>query len=147
MEDNTWDSLCSAVKDPVPSLVSEVVLEAHKWAHHLAQSKPEEFTRLLEETPPQNPTLKSILIKMSDTAQLWNTQTPVHGDTRGQDLSQIGRQQLFVVMLEGKIAGKAGSSQEWDDLTKVGQEMKLALDSILKLEPEGEVCVLGLHVR
>ncbi|KAF9397707.1 hypothetical protein BGX21_008594, partial [Mortierella sp. AD011] len=187
VEDRVWDSLCDATKDLVPSLASEEILEDHQWAHHLAQSKPEEFARLLEESPPRNPTLKSILIKIAGTAQLWNAQrrnedtylksqlgpfldtyfgklkytksdwTPVQGDTRGQDLSllisdygtttQVGRRQLFVVMLEGKITGNVGSSQEWDDLTKVGQEMKLALDSILKLEPEDEVCVVGLLVR
>ncbi|KAF9193505.1 hypothetical protein BGZ49_003279 [Haplosporangium sp. Z 27] len=47
----------------------------------------------------------------------------------------------------GQDSRDVGSSQEWDDLTKVGQEMKLALDSILKLGPENEVCVVGLLVR
>ncbi|KAF9085484.1 hypothetical protein BGX27_003451, partial [Mortierella sp. AM989] len=141
IEDHTWDSLGGATKDLVPSLASEEILEAHQWTHHLARSKPEEFAILLEESPLRNPALK----------------TPVQGDTRGQDLSllipdygtttQVGRQQLFVVVLEGKIAGNVGSSQEWDDLTKVGQEMKLALDSILKLKPEDEVCVVELLVR
>ncbi|KAF9197872.1 hypothetical protein BGZ49_001512, partial [Haplosporangium sp. Z 27] len=67
-------SLCDAVKDPVLSLSNEAVAEAHQWAHRLAQSKSEVFAQLLDDSPPQNRALKSILTKMTDTAQLWNTQ-------------------------------------------------------------------------
>ncbi|KAF9536885.1 hypothetical protein EC957_009496, partial [Mortierella hygrophila] len=59
----------------------------------------------------------------------------------------IGEQRYFVLLLEGKIAGNTGQCQMWDDLTKLGQEMKSALDSILKLMPSGDVCVIGILVR
>jgi hypothetical protein len=75
VEDLVWDSLCDAVSDSVQPLSDEDVTEAHRWAHRLAQSKPETFAKLLEESPPQNRTVKSILAKMADTTQLWNTQT------------------------------------------------------------------------
>jgi len=61
--------------------------------------------------------------------------------------TQVGKQQVSVVLLEGKIARNAGLCQIWDDLTKLGQEMKVALDSILKLQPEDDVCVIGVLVR
>jgi len=50
-------------------------------------------------------------------------------------------------LLEGKIAKNARLCQIWDDLTKPSQEMKVSLDSILKLQPEDDVCVIGVLVR
>ncbi|KAF9345389.1 hypothetical protein BGX26_003173 [Mortierella sp. AD094] len=83
--------------------------------------------------------------------------TPTQDDTRDQESSTlipdygtstlIGGRRYFVLLLEGKIAGNAGQCQMWDDLTKIGQEMKLALDSMLKLMPCGDVCVVGVLVR
>jgi len=75
IEDQAWDCLCSALSDPVPPLSNEVVLEAHKWAHQLAQNKPEAFAQLLDGSPPHDRTLRSVLTKMADTTQLWNTKT------------------------------------------------------------------------
>ncbi|KAF9323776.1 hypothetical protein BG006_001161 [Podila minutissima] len=175
IEDQIWDSLCDAVRDPVLPLSDEAATEALRWAHRLAQNKSEGFAQLLDDSPPQNRTLKSILTKMSDTAQLWNTQrrnedtylksqlgpfldtTPTQDDTRGSEsnllipdyatTTQVGKQQVSVVLLEGKIAKNTGLCQIWDDLTKLGQELKMALDSILKLQPEDDVCVVGLLVR
>ncbi|KAF9418274.1 hypothetical protein BGZ76_004431 [Entomortierella beljakovae] len=187
VEDQTWESLCNAVKDTVLPLSDEVITEAHRWAHRLAQNNSEAFFQLLDDSPPQNRTLMSILTKMADTAQLWNTQmrnedtylksqlgpfldtfigrvkytksdwTPVQDDTRGSESSllipdyatttQVGEQQLFIMLLEGKIARNTGIGQNWDGQTKLGQEMKAALDSILKLEPDNEVCVIGLLIR
>ncbi|KAG0339834.1 hypothetical protein BG000_001231 [Podila horticola] len=187
IEDQIWDSLCDAVRDLVPPLSDEAATEALRWAHRLAQNKPEGFAQLLDDSPPQNRTLKSILTKMSDTAQLWNTQrrnedtylksqlgpfldtyfgklrhtksdwTPTQDDTRGSEsnllipdyatTTQVGKQQVSVVLLEGKIAKNIGLCQIWDDLTKLGQELKMALDSILKMQPGDDVCVVGLLVR
>ncbi|KAG0015828.1 hypothetical protein BGZ81_011500 [Podila clonocystis] len=175
IEDQIWDSLCDAVRDPVPPLSDEAATEALRWTHRLAQNKSEEFAQLLDDSPPQNRTLKSILTKMSDTAQLWNTQrrnedtylksqlgpfldtTPTQDDTRGSEsnllipdyatTTQVGKQQIAIVLLEGKIAKNSGLCQIWDDLTKLGMEMKAALDSILKLQPKDEVCVIGVLVR
>ncbi|KAF9578015.1 hypothetical protein BGW38_006431, partial [Lunasporangiospora selenospora] len=181
VEDNVWDSLCDAVRDPVPSLSKDAVDETHQWAHRLAQHKPDAFMQLLDDTPQQLNCLKSVLRKMTDTVQLWNTcarnedtylkaqlgpfldtffgkirftkssWTSTQDDTRGTECrllipdysttTHIGKQQLSVVLLEGKTVKNRGHSQIWDDLTKLGQEMKLALDSILKFQPENDVCV------
>jgi len=37
--------------------------------------------------------------------------------------------------------------QIWDDRTKLGQELKVALDAILKLFPEDDVWAIGIFVR
>lgn len=74
VEDQVWDALCDAVKDPVSPLPDDVALEALRWTHRLAQNRSEEFSQLLEDSPPNNRTLRSILTRMSDNAQLWNTQ-------------------------------------------------------------------------
>ncbi|KAF9984751.1 hypothetical protein BGZ79_005555, partial [Entomortierella chlamydospora] len=86
-----------------------------------------------------------------------NHWTPTQDDTRDQNMSTlipdygastlIGGRRYFALLLEGKIASNGGLNQKWDDLTKIGQEMKLALDAMLKLMPCGEVCVVGVLVR
>jgi hypothetical protein len=53
---------------------------------------------------------------------------------------------LTIVLLEGKVASNK-TIQMWDDKTKLGQEMRLALDSILLLEPQTDVEVVGILVR
>jgi hypothetical protein len=83
--------------------------------------------------------------------------TPVQDETRGAEsnllipdyaiTTQVGKQQVSVLLLEGKITRNTGQGQIWDDLTKLGQEMKAALDSIVKLQPEGDVAVIGVLVR
>lgn len=73
VEDETWDALTDAVKDPVPSLLDKDIIEIHQWARHLAQNKQGMFEHLLEELPPQNRSLKPILTEMIGTTQLWNT--------------------------------------------------------------------------
>ncbi|KAG0322854.1 hypothetical protein BG000_002783 [Podila horticola] len=170
VEDQIWDSLCDAVRDPMLSLSTEAITEAHQWAHRLAQNKSETFMQMLADSPPRNHTLKSLLTKMADTTQLWNTrmrnedtylksQLGPFLDTYFSKLrytksdwgsesrllipdyattTQVGKQQVSVVLLEGN----AGLCQMWDDRTKLGQEMKVALDSILKLQPEDDVCVI-----
>ncbi|KAF9301824.1 hypothetical protein BGZ74_006226 [Mortierella antarctica] len=152
-----------------------------------SRTKLEAFVQLLDDSPPQNRSLKSVLTKIADTTQLWNTRmrnedtylksqlgpfldtyfgklrytksdwTPTQDDTRGSEsnllipdyatTTQVGKQQVSVVLLEGKIAKNAGRCQMWDDLTKLGQELKMALDSIQKLQPEDDVCVIGVLVR
>ncbi|KAF9118220.1 hypothetical protein BGW39_001375 [Mortierella sp. 14UC] len=187
VEDDTWDAICETVRDPVLPLSNEAVTEAHQWAHRLAQNKSEAFAQSLDDSPPQNRTLKSILTKMADTAQLWSTRsrnedtylkcqlgpfldtyfgklkhtksdwTPVQDETRGAEsnllipdyaiTTQVGKQQISVLLLEGKIARNTGQGQIWDDLTKLGHEMKAALDSIVQLQPEGDVAVISVLVR
>ncbi|KAF9115598.1 hypothetical protein BGX30_006222, partial [Mortierella sp. GBA39] len=173
VEDETWDAIC----------------ETRRISGHIdwRKNKSEAFAQSLDDSPPQNRTLKSILTKMADTAQLWSTRsrnentylkcqlgpfldtyfgklkhtksdwTPVQDETRGAEsnllipdyaiTTQVGKQQVSILLLEGKITRNTGQGQIWDDLTKLGQEMKAALDSIVKLQPEGEVAVIGVLVR
>ncbi|KAF8942938.1 hypothetical protein BGZ47_005977 [Haplosporangium gracile] len=169
VEDETWNALCNAVKDPVPSLLNEDIIEIHQWARRLAQNKQGAFERLLDEQPLRNRSLKSILTDMVGTAQLWSTRvsnedtylksklTQTQDETREPSsnlmipdfsvTTRVEKQELSLLLLEGKIVGNMGRGQVWDDLTKLGQEMKLALVSILMLLPEGGVCVVGLLVR
>ncbi|KAF9578354.1 hypothetical protein BGW38_005888, partial [Lunasporangiospora selenospora] len=82
--------------------------------------------------------------------------TQTQEDTRNEDSgllipdfstrSVAQKRELSLVLLEGKVSSNKGS-QIWDDRTKLGQEMKLALDSILMLQPKDNVCVVGLLVR
>ncbi|KAF9919557.1 hypothetical protein BGZ65_012030, partial [Modicella reniformis] len=61
-------------------------------------------------------------------------------------MTVTNKRQLSVVLLEGKIDSNK-TFQIWDNKTKLGQEMKLALDSILMLLPEDDVSVIGILVR
>ncbi|KAF9971878.1 hypothetical protein BGZ73_005072 [Actinomortierella ambigua] len=100
------------------------------------------------------PFLDTYFGKLRFTMSAW---TATQDDTRDQDsdlvipdyttTTQVGKHQVSVVLLEGKVAGNTGSCQIWDDLTKLGQEMKLALNTMLTLQPEGDVCVIGILVR
>ncbi|KAG9065534.1 hypothetical protein KI688_001822 [Linnemannia hyalina] len=64
VEDETWEALCDAIKDLVPPLMNEDIIEIHQWARRLAQNKQGAFERLLEDLPPRNRCLKSILTEM-----------------------------------------------------------------------------------
>ncbi|KAI7815739.1 hypothetical protein BC939DRAFT_513750, partial [Gamsiella multidivaricata] len=96
-----------------------------------------------------DPTLHSLLNLMVSSGHLWSDQV-CNEDTYLK--SRLGlfletwTEGLSVVLLEGKVASNR-TLQIWDDRTKLGQEMKLALDSILKLLPEEDVCVVGILVR
>ncbi|KAF9933958.1 hypothetical protein FBU30_003902 [Linnemannia zychae] len=187
LNDDIWEALCDAVRDPVQRLPNEVVIEAHEWSHQMANNNMEKFEQKLEESPPKDRHLRSILSKLTSNSQYWNTQarnedtylksvlgpfldtyfgklkytntywTPTQDDTNDTDSSTlvpdygvatlIGLQRYFVLLLEGKINGNDGRCQMWDDLTKLGNEMKSALDSILKLMPSDAVCVFGILVK
>ncbi|KAF9090898.1 hypothetical protein BGX27_002135 [Mortierella sp. AM989] len=83
--------------------------------------------------------------------------TPIQDDTRNTESSllvpdyatttHVREQQLYLVLLEGKTDRNLGHGQIWDDKTKLGHEMKAALDSIPRLGPEDYVSVIGLLVR
>ncbi|KAF9436840.1 hypothetical protein BGZ76_002801 [Entomortierella beljakovae] len=100
------------------------------------------------------PLLDAYFGKLRHSKSDW---TPTQDDTVDPEYSTlipdygtatlIGNRRYFVLLLEGKIARNTRSPQMWDDLSKLGNEMKLALDSILKLEPSGEVSVVGILVR
>ncbi|KAF9088852.1 hypothetical protein BGX27_002621 [Mortierella sp. AM989] len=82
--------------------------------------------------------------------------TQTQEDTRNVDsdllvpdfstITVVERRELSVVLLEGKVASNK-VFQIWEDRTKLGMEMKMALDSILKLLPEDDVCVVGILLR
>ncbi|KAF9975241.1 hypothetical protein BGZ73_001177 [Actinomortierella ambigua] len=58
------------------------------------------------------------------------------------------REKTFtVLLLEAKVARNNVNGQIWDDLTKLGHEMKLALDSILLTLPEEEIIVQGIILK
>ncbi|KAG0318875.1 hypothetical protein BGZ99_005391 [Dissophora globulifera] len=186
VEDETWAALCDATKDPVKPLPKSTLEEVHWWAHFLARESPESFRTHLRGSPPNDPTLHSVLNLMVSSGQLWSDQpcnedtylkarlgpfletylgniafttggwTQIQQDTRNADydllvpdystITLAGRRELSVVLLEGKVASNR-TFQIWDDRTKLGQEMKLALDSILKLLPGEDVSVVGILVK
>ncbi|KAF9431021.1 hypothetical protein BGZ76_000600, partial [Entomortierella beljakovae] len=51
--------------------------------------------------------------------------------------TQIGSHTCSILHLEGKAQSNKGQSQIWDDLTKLGQELKHSLDTMIALQPEG----------
>ncbi|KAG0249743.1 hypothetical protein BG011_008985, partial [Mortierella polycephala] len=59
----------------------------------------------------------------------------------------VGSQSCSVVHLEGKTAKNSGYSEIWDDRTKLGQELKYSLDSMIKLQPQQAVCSQGILVQ
>ena len=75
-------------------------------------------------------------------------------ETRGQDsrllfpdfslVTQLRDRSCSLVHMEGKTAANKGSSQIWDDLTKLGQELKHSLDTMIVQEPSGPVSVIGI---
>ncbi|KAG0220720.1 hypothetical protein BGX31_010670 [Mortierella sp. GBA43] len=185
MEDESWIALCDTTRDQVDSLPDVVVLEAHRWAHFLAHEKPESVRARLNQSPPADLSLKSILTQLTSTGRLWSDQASnedtyikshlgpfldtylgninyatsawkeTQEETRDPDSRLLvpdfttttltSRRQLSLVLLEGKI-DRNKTQQIWDDKTKLGQEMKLALDSILLHQPEDEVSVVGILV-
>ncbi|KAI9240085.1 MAG: hypothetical protein BYD32DRAFT_459196 [Podila humilis] len=159
INDDIWDSLCDALKDPVSPLSNEILTEAHQWSHRLANNKFENLEQLLEESPPNDHTLRSILTKMALSSRRISTSRKLQAigqdERHGASLfipdyattTLVQNHRSSVVLLEDKVASNAVLHQVWDDLTKIGQEMKVALDSILKLLPHDDVCVIGILVR
>ncbi|KAF9433371.1 hypothetical protein BGZ76_009546 [Entomortierella beljakovae] len=54
---------------------------------------------------------------------------------------------LSVVLLEAKVLGRQNPSHKWDDKSKLGNMMKIALDSILELGPPKPVKTFGILVN
>ncbi|KAF9083726.1 hypothetical protein BGX29_002936, partial [Mortierella sp. GBA35] len=77
-------------------------------------------------------------------------------DTRNADSDRLvpdfttvtmaNKRQLSLLLMEGKVESNR-CFQIWDDKTKLGQEMKLAMDCILMLQPEDDIWVVGILVR
>ncbi|KAF9099640.1 hypothetical protein BGX27_000547, partial [Mortierella sp. AM989] len=59
----------------------------------------------------------------------------------------VGPQTYSLLHLEGKTVKNSGASQIWDDLTKLGQELKYSLDSMVKLQPRQSVSTQGILVQ
>ncbi|KAF9303850.1 hypothetical protein BGZ74_002910 [Mortierella antarctica] len=74
VEDESWEALCEATRDQMDTLPDATIVEAHRWVHSLANEKPESFRAHLNELPPKDPTLKSVLNKLASNGQLWNDQ-------------------------------------------------------------------------
>ncbi|KAF9287691.1 hypothetical protein BGZ68_001410 [Mortierella alpina] len=100
------------------------------------------------------PFLDSYFGKLRFTKSDW---TPTQDDTKGPELNllipdyavttEVGKQQLSIMLLKGKISTNAGRGQVWDDLTEIGQEMKAAVDSIIKMQPRADVYVEEILVK
>ncbi|KAG0260558.1 hypothetical protein BGZ95_004397 [Linnemannia exigua] len=163
VEDESWNAICEATRDRIDALPDVTIVEAHRWAHLLVNEKQESFRRRLDELSPKDPTLKAILNKQASIGQLWgdqlcneDTYLKSRLKTRDSDSDQLvpdfatmtvaSKRQLSVVLLEGKVHSNR-ASQFWDDKIKLGQELKLGLDSILMLLPEDDVSVIGILVR
>ncbi|KAK3807054.1 MAG: hypothetical protein J3Q66DRAFT_357967 [Benniella sp.] len=59
-------------------------------------------------------------------------------------VTQLRDRSCSLLHLEGKTAANKGQSQIWDDLTKLGQELKYSLDTLILQEPSGPVSVIGI---
>ncbi|KAF8978374.1 hypothetical protein BGZ46_006533, partial [Entomortierella lignicola] len=78
-------------------------------------------------------------------------------ETRGQDprllfldfslVTQLRGHSCSLVHMEGKTATNRGWSQVWDDLTKLGQELKHSFDTMIVQEPSGPVSVIGILLK
>lgn len=60
---------------------------------------------------------------------------------------QGGKQQLSLDLMEGMIKKNAGSCQIWKGLTRIGQAIKIALEFIINMQPQDDVCVVGIRVK
>ncbi|KAF9184883.1 hypothetical protein BGZ51_003044 [Haplosporangium sp. Z 767] len=174
VDDDVWAALWQSIGQlNVPAFASEVVVEAHNWAHLAATHGYDEFVQIFEDAPPASRLLKQVLTRLTSTRELWaqeeeneatflkNMLAPCldacFDDTRDArsrllipDYSVstlVGSQSCSVVHLEGKTTKNGGYSQIWDDRTKLGQELKYSLDSMIKLQPQQAVCSQGILVQ
>ncbi|KAF9158072.1 hypothetical protein BGX21_003732 [Mortierella sp. AD011] len=98
-----------------------------------------------------DPCLNATFGSIKHTSSKWTT---VLDETRGQDsrllfpdfslVTQLRSHSCSLIHMEGKTAANKGWSQIWDDLTKLGQELKHSLDTMIVQEPSGPVSVIGI---
>ncbi|KAF9089120.1 hypothetical protein BGX27_002551, partial [Mortierella sp. AM989] len=146
---DTLKSLLRSTPPIDPSLWS--ILNLMSVSGHLWNSEPSNEDSFLKSW--LGPFLSTYLGSITFTTSAW---THTQEETRNMDFSRLVpdfatvtatlQGELSLVLLEGKVATNK-VFQIWDDKTKLGQEMKLALDSILVLSPEDDVCVVGILVR
>ncbi|KAF9999636.1 hypothetical protein BGZ65_005038, partial [Modicella reniformis] len=174
IDDKPWAALCEATRDHADRLPKETVDEALQWVQFLMRESPDAWKSRLRSTPPNDLSLQSILNLMAVSGHLWDSEpsnedsflkswlgpflstyfgsitfttsawTHTQEETRKLDFSRLVpdfatvtatlQGELSLVLLEGKVAENKG------------QEMKLALDSILVLSPGDDVCVVGILV-
>ncbi|KAF8926489.1 hypothetical protein BGZ47_002688 [Haplosporangium gracile] len=101
-----------------------------------------------------DPCLNATFGSIKHTSSKWTTALD---ETRGQNsrllfpdfslVTQLRDRSCSLVHMEGKTAANKGLSQIWDDLTKLGQELKHSLDTMIVLEPSGPVSVIGILLR
>ena len=74
VEDDSWAVLCEATREQVEPLPKDIVDEAHQWAHFLAQDSQDSFRERLKASPPNDPTLRSILTLLISSGQFWSSE-------------------------------------------------------------------------
>ncbi|KAF9357897.1 hypothetical protein BGX34_009152 [Mortierella sp. NVP85] len=121
IDDKPWTALCDATRDHADRLPEETVTETLQWVQFLMRESPDVLKSRLGSTPPKDPSLKSILNLMAVSGHLWD--------------SEPGNEDSLLKAWLGPFLS-----------TYFGQEMKLALNSILMLSPADDVCVVGILV-
>ncbi|ORZ21715.1 hypothetical protein BCR41DRAFT_349918 [Lobosporangium transversale] len=172
VQDHVWESMwdCEG-KKKINNFKSTIIIECHKWAALAASNNFDEYSKLLKSNPPSFPLLHQVLLQLISSQQLWTFSgleneatfirylidpclnvtfgsikhtsskwTTVLDETRGQDSRLLFPDFSLVTQLRDHSC-----SLIWDDLTKLGQELKLSLDTMIVLEPSGPVSD-GAHV-
>lgn len=146
------DTLKSRMRSTPPNDLSlRSILNLMAVSGHLWDSEPSNEDSFLKAG--LGPFLSTYLGSITFTTSAW---THTHEEIRNANFNLLVpdfatvtatlQGELSLVLLEGKVAANK-AFQIWDDKTKLGQEMKLALDSILLLSPGEEVCVVGILVK
>ncbi|KAF9920696.1 hypothetical protein FBU30_009382 [Linnemannia zychae] len=172
-QDHVWESMWDCVgKIKINSFEPTTIVECHKWAGLAASYCFDEYSKLLRNSPPSFPLLHQVLPQLTSSQQLWtfsglkNEATFIrYCDIRTDQahkqqavcktvdpvlyfflLTHLRDRTCSLVHMEGKTAANKSLSQIWDDLTKLGQELKHSLDTMIILEPSGPVSVIGIHL-
>ncbi|KAF8923766.1 hypothetical protein BGZ58_002577, partial [Dissophora ornata] len=144
IDDKPWAALCEATRDHADRLPKETVDEALQWEQFLTRESPDTLKSRLRSTPPNDPSLQSILNLMAVSGHLWDSE-PSNEDSFLK--SWLGP---FLSTYFGSITSTTSTWTHTQEETRnmdFSQEMKLALDSILVLSPGDDVCVVGILVR
>ncbi|KAF9198502.1 hypothetical protein BGZ49_000663, partial [Haplosporangium sp. Z 27] len=148
---NSFDEFSKLLRNEPPSfpLLHQVLLQLTSsqqlWTFSDLENEATFIRYLID------PCLNATFGSIKHTSSKWMT---VLDETRGQDsrllfpdlsfVTQLRGHSCSLVHMEGKTATNKGQSQIWDDLTKLGQELKHSLDTIIVQEPSGPVSVIGI---
>ncbi|KAF9090108.1 hypothetical protein BGX27_002331 [Mortierella sp. AM989] len=148
---NNFDEFSNLLKNQPPSspLLHQVLLQLTSSQQLWSLSGLENeatFIRYLID-----PCLNATFGSIKNTSSNWTT---LLNETRGQDsrllfpdfsvVTQLRSNTCSLLHMEGKTTVNKGRSQMWDDLTKLGQELKQSLDTMIMQEPSGSVSVIGI---